>query len=132
MARSSARVVFKKLDVEYGGEHRTKKSVQSFVDEILAPVNSGTLNPRSTQTISEFVEQVYFPQYVESLRLITRKGYRRCGIEDSTQERLYVMQGVFRELSSERRSAWASSTVSTLCNRQKFRPHANPATRMPE
>lgn len=37
------KLVCKKLDVEYGGEHRTKKSVQSFVDEILAPVNSGKL-----------------------------------------------------------------------------------------
>lgn len=37
-----------KLDVEYGGEYRTRKSVQLFVAEILAPINSGLLNPQST------------------------------------------------------------------------------------
>lgn len=34
--------------MEYGGEYRTRKSVQLFVAEILAPINSGLLNPQST------------------------------------------------------------------------------------
>jgi hypothetical protein len=55
-------------DVEYGGEYRTKTSVKEFVEKILAPLNGGTLNPASTQTVSEFVEKIYLPEYVEKQR----------------------------------------------------------------
>ncbi len=71
------KLVCKKLDVEYGGEYRTKKSVRPFADEILAPVNAGTLNPHSTMLVSEFVEKVYLPEYVEvHLRPATRRQYK--------------------------------------------------------
>jgi integrase len=71
------KMICKKLDVEYGGEYRTKKSVQLFVDRILSPVNAGTLNPQSTMQVSEFVEKVYLPEYVEKqLRAASRKQYR--------------------------------------------------------
>jgi integrase len=71
------KLVCKKLEVEYGGEYRTKKSVQSFVAKILAPINSGALNPASTQTVCEFVEKIYLPEYVEkNLRAATKKQYR--------------------------------------------------------
>jgi integrase len=69
--------VCKKLDVEYGGEYRTEKSVRPFVAEILAPLNSGLLNPQSTMLVSEFVERVYLPEYVyKKLRPATHKQYR--------------------------------------------------------
>jgi len=45
--------VCKKLDVDYGGEYRTKASVKSLSKKILGPLNSGTLNPASTQTVIE-------------------------------------------------------------------------------
>lgn len=71
------KLVCKKLDVEYGGEYRTRKSVQPFVDDILAPVNRGTLNPQSTMAVADFIDKVYFPQYVtENLRTCTLKGYK--------------------------------------------------------
>jgi integrase len=71
------KLVCKKLPVDYFDEYRTKKSVQPFVDEILAPVNGGLLNPQSTMPITEFVEKVYLPQYVErQLRAATLKQYR--------------------------------------------------------
>ena len=71
------KLVCKKLDVEYGGEYRTRKSVQPFVDEILAPVNSGLLNPLSTMLVTEFVEKVYLPEYVEKhLRPATQRQYK--------------------------------------------------------
>jgi integrase len=71
------KLVCKKLEVEYGGEYRTEKSVRSFVREVLAPVNSGLLNPQSTMLISEFVERIYLPEYVaKQLRLSTQKQYR--------------------------------------------------------
>ncbi|MFI5058642.1 MAG: tyrosine-type recombinase/integrase [Candidatus Acidiferrales bacterium] len=70
------KLVCKKLDVEYGGEHRTKASVKESVEKILKPVNSGTLNPDSTQMVCEFVEKIYLPEYVKkNLRAATVKQY---------------------------------------------------------
>jgi integrase len=69
--------VCKKLDVEYGGEYRTKASVREFVEKILGPLNTGTLNPASTQTVTEFVEKIYLPEYVEkNLRAATQRQYK--------------------------------------------------------
>src|SRR6266853_3319236 len=69
--------VCRKLDVEYGGEYRTAKSVQPFVAQILAPLNSGLLNPQSTMLVSDFVEKIYLPEYVyKKLRPATHKQYR--------------------------------------------------------
>ncbi|MBZ5660550.1 MAG: site-specific integrase [Acidobacteriia bacterium] len=69
--------VCKKLDVEYGGDYRTEKSVRPFVAQILAPLNSGLLNPQSTMLVSEFVEKMYLPEYVyKKLRPATHKQYR--------------------------------------------------------
>lgn len=71
------KLVCKKLDVPYGGEYRTKKSVQPFVDAILAPINSGKLNPSSTQTVCDFVDNVYLKEYVKkNLRAATNKQYK--------------------------------------------------------
>jgi integrase len=71
------KLICKKLDVEYGGEYKTLRSVQPFVDEILAPLNSGLLNPQSTMPVSEFVEKVYLPEYVEKrLRAATQRQYK--------------------------------------------------------
>jgi integrase len=71
------KLVCKKLPVDYCDEYRTRKSVQSFVDEILAPVNGGLLNPQSTMPVTEFVEKVYLPEYVsKKLRAATLKQYR--------------------------------------------------------
>ena len=71
------KLVCKKLDVEYGGDYRTEKSVQPFVREILAPVNSGLLNPQSTMLVSDFVERIYIPEYVtKQLRPATLKQYK--------------------------------------------------------
>ena len=50
------KLVCKKLDVEYGGDYRTEASVKPFVQEILAPVNAGVLNPSSTMLVADFVE----------------------------------------------------------------------------
>jgi integrase len=69
--------VCKKLSVDFCDEHRTRKSVQSFVDEILVPVNGGLLNPQSTMLVTEFVEKVHLPEFAEKqLAASTRKGYR--------------------------------------------------------
>jgi integrase len=71
------KLMCKKLDVEHGGEYRTEASVKPFVQEILAPVNAGLLNPSSTMPVADFVENVFLPQYAEKqLRASTLKGYR--------------------------------------------------------
>jgi integrase len=66
-----------KLKVAYGDEYKTRRSVQHLVDEILAPINSGLLNPQATMTVIEFVDKVYLPEYVEKrLRPASLKQYR--------------------------------------------------------
>src|SRR6266481_7370539 len=70
------KLVCKKLDVPYGGEYRTKKSVQSFAKELLAPVNSGLQNPQATMLVTEFVDTIYLKKYVETnLHAATVKQY---------------------------------------------------------
>jgi integrase len=71
------KVICKKLPVSFGDQYRTKASVKSFADEILAPVNAGKTNAQSTMRIVDFIDQIYFPEYADvELRPSTRKGYR--------------------------------------------------------
>ncbi len=65
-----------KLKVAYGGEYRTEKSVRPFVQDLLRPVNSGSLIPMSTMPLVEFIERVYIPEHVEKLRPASVKQYR--------------------------------------------------------
>jgi len=66
-----------KLKVAYGGEYRTRRSVQTFVGEILAPLNSGLLNPQATMTVVDFVDTIYLPEHVEKrLRPASLKQYK--------------------------------------------------------
>jgi integrase len=67
----------KRLEVPFGGEYKTRRSVQEFVEKELKPVNSGTLDARSTMPVSEFVDKIYLKDYVErELRAATQKQYR--------------------------------------------------------
>jgi integrase len=71
------KLVCKKLNVEYCDLYRTKGSVKPFVQEILAPINSGLLNPQSTMPVANFVEQIYLPEFIEKQRRAsTQKRYR--------------------------------------------------------
>ena len=71
------KVICKKLPVACADQYRTKASVKSFADEILAPINAGKTNAQSTMRIVDFVERIYFPEYADvELRPSTRKGYR--------------------------------------------------------
>jgi integrase len=56
-------------------QHPSLASVRSDAAEILSPLNSGRLRPESTQTVSQFVESMYFPYIQEHKRPSTRKGY---------------------------------------------------------
>jgi integrase len=69
------KLVSKRLPVDYP-EYRTKASVRPFALEALNAVNSGKLNAQSTMLVTEFVDRIYLPQYVEKqLRAATRKQY---------------------------------------------------------
>jgi integrase len=82
------KLVCRKLDVEYGDEYRTKASVKPFAQEILAPINSGLLNPRSTMLVADFVENIFLPEYAEKqLRASTLRGYR-CNWKDHIKNRI--------------------------------------------
>ncbi len=70
------KLICKKLDVEYGDEFRTRKSVAPFVADLLRPINLDLVDARSTMPIVAFVEEIYLPQYVEQqLRPSTYKQY---------------------------------------------------------
>jgi hypothetical protein len=68
--------VCKKLEVPYGREYRTSGSVQKFADKILSPINNGLLTPRSTMSLTEFIEKVYIPEHVEKLHAASIKQYK--------------------------------------------------------
>jgi integrase len=60
----------------YSGAYRSKKDVFPLVEQILSPVNAGVLQPESSLTITEFVEQYYMPGRKKKLRPSTLKGYK--------------------------------------------------------
>lgn len=52
-------------------------AVSELAVDVGTPINGGKLNPASTQTVCEFVERIYFPEFVErQLRASTKKQYR--------------------------------------------------------
>jgi integrase len=57
--------------------YKTKSSVRPFVTDLLAPINSGVVNAQSTMPITDFVDKIYLPEFVEKqLRPATRKQYK--------------------------------------------------------
>lgn len=67
----------KKLPIPYGGAYRSEASVRPFVDEILAPINSGTVHASSNTLLTDFVENVYLPYIATQVRPYTLKCYRQ-------------------------------------------------------
>jgi integrase len=68
--------VSKKLEVTFGDQYRTKKSVRPFVAEILAPLNRGVVTVQSTMRIADFIEKEHLPKIEERRRASTLKGYK--------------------------------------------------------
>lgn len=62
--------------VPYGGKYRSKKAVQVLADEILAPINNGTVTPHSTMSMLDFVNSVYLPYVKSDKRPSTYGGYK--------------------------------------------------------
>jgi integrase len=68
--------VSKKLEVTFGDEYRTKKSVRPFAAEILAPLNRGVVTVASTMRIADFIEKEHLPKIEQRRRASTLKGYK--------------------------------------------------------
>lgn len=64
----------KKL-VPYSNEFRTPASVRHLAQEILAPLNTKTARPESTDTVLHFLEDTYLPYCQANLRPSTHAGY---------------------------------------------------------
>ena len=57
-------------------DHPNKTSVVPLADKILAPINSGTLVPESSQRLIDFIDSHYLPDAKKVLRPSTHKGYK--------------------------------------------------------
>jgi len=55
--------------------YRTRKDVQGLIEEILSPINSGTVKPESTLSIAEFAENHWLPWARENCKPSTVAGY---------------------------------------------------------
>ena len=67
---------------------RAPAEILTLAEDHLRPLNRGTANPQATQTIGQFVEDLFFPMLQRQVRQSTLKGYRarwasqllsRCG-----------------------------------------------------
>jgi hypothetical protein len=58
-------------------QYPNKRSVLLLAEKILQPLNSGQLQPESSQSVVSFIEKSYMPAMAQSLRPSTLKGYRR-------------------------------------------------------
>jgi integrase len=57
------------------GAYPTKASVRHLAAEVLAPLNTKTARPESTDTLLHFMENVYLPHCEANLRPSTHAGY---------------------------------------------------------
>jgi integrase len=57
-------------------EFKTKASVQHLAQEILAPLNTKTARPESTDTVEHFLEHTYLPYCKANLAASTHNGYK--------------------------------------------------------
>jgi integrase len=60
----------------YGEGYRCKRDVRPLLDEILAPLNSGKCDVRSTMSLADFVEKDWLPHCERELRPATIRGYK--------------------------------------------------------
>jgi integrase len=70
--RVNGKQVCQKL-TDYNDEYRTLRSVRPLADDLLQSVNQGTA---TTETLQQFIDNVYFPHVELNKRPSTAKGYR--------------------------------------------------------
>lgn len=61
----------------YCSRYHCKEDVRPLVEEFLAPINSGKLQPESTMTLTQFWESAYWPHVQAAKRPATARSYRQ-------------------------------------------------------
>jgi integrase len=67
--------VWKKL-ATVGKDYPSKASVRHLADRILGPLNEKVLQPESSLTVHEYIQDYYFPSVANTLRPATVDGYK--------------------------------------------------------
>jgi len=67
---------FKRL-APISSDYPTKRSVLLLADKVLAPLNSGRVQPESTLSVANFIELYYLPHVQKELRPSTYLGYSK-------------------------------------------------------
>lgn len=68
------KLMFKKLDVPDGKQ--SKATVEAIAQNFLAPLNDGTQDVRSSMALVDFIETVYMPEHVATLRPASQRQYK--------------------------------------------------------
>jgi len=81
--------VSKKL-ADVGDDYPTKRSVLLLAEKILTPINNQTVTPESSQRLTDFIDNHYFPYVRKALRgrPSTVKGYEKDIYELHLRKRL--------------------------------------------
>lgn len=72
----------------FNDDYPTKRSVLLLAEKILAPINSGQLQPESAIRVVDFIENIYLPHVKRELRASTYKDYRKDVYEKHLKDRL--------------------------------------------
>jgi integrase len=67
--------VWKKL-ATIGKDYPSKRSVRHLADRILGPLNEKALQPESSLTVHDYIQDYYFPSVANTLRPSTVEGYK--------------------------------------------------------
>ena len=79
--------VSKKLSA-VNDDYPTKRSVLLLAEKILTPIKNQTVTPESSQRLTDFIDNHYFPYARKALRPSTVKGYEKDIYELHLRKRL--------------------------------------------
>ena len=69
-------------------EYPSKRSVLILAKKVLAPINTGRVQPESSMTVAKFIEDVYLPHVKTNLKPSTYKDYKKDAFERHLKKRL--------------------------------------------
>lgn len=72
----------------FGDDYPNRRSVLLLAEKILAPLNTGQLQPESAMRVTDFIEHHYLPHVQATLRASTYKDYRKDVFEKHLKSRL--------------------------------------------
>jgi integrase len=88
--------------VEVCDQYRTRSSVRSLAEEVLAPINSASGRIEGTFTLGQFVAGTYLPEVKAQKRASTYKGYKDLWENHLKQHCDGIRLREFRTLDGER------------------------------